>query len=150
MSEQENLFTFTEMAKELLESRGPIKGEEKEEYIEDLAISEPEFMKYLQEFLSGQYTLEEGHQDQMLQSISNSLFNGFKLSDKQINSFKARCSKYLDCIRKKEPLCEPEISKREGAEVVQLFRELREDFRHLTKSEKDVVESIAGFFSATV
>lgn len=137
---------FEQSSKELLSKSFNQTKDELQFYVEDLSLTEPEFVKYLEEFLAGEFTLVSKEQDEMLTSISEVLFAGKKLTKKQIDVFKSRCSYYLDLIRKKEELKEPTFIRKSGDEVLVLFENLEDNQKDFSTREKRIITDIAEYY----
>lgn len=91
------------------------------EYLEELEVEEPEFMKAVNEFRGGNFTLVGGAQDAVLESIAGQVMGGRPPTTKQIAFFRSRTRWYLSEKSQGRQLRTPESCRRRGSDVVSLL-----------------------------
>jgi len=131
----------------LMDKKHIITPEDKAEYLEDMSIQHPEFMKCLQEYLSGAFTLDSGEQDPMLESISSAFMDARQLSEKQRVAFRNRCAYYCELRSGGHPLIDKISTNRTDEDVKELFNVFEENKKLFSSKEREFFSSLQSFFA---
>ena len=116
-------------------------------FMDELSVKHGEFVKCMEEFTAGHFTLDNGREDEMLASITSQVMDDEKFpSEKQVSAYRFRCDHYIVCRRTGEPLIEPITLRRSGAEVSSVMSFLLKSVKSLGEREQEAVTSMSKFY----
>jgi hypothetical protein len=81
---------------------------------EEFFAEHPDWKNHIREFKAGHFILENGKQDELLQSIADQWDRRGSVSEKQMRAFIGRCAYYCEEKMKGNPLTTPEDKRRRG------------------------------------
>jgi hypothetical protein len=116
--------------------------------LEGFSIENPAFSRTLNDFRSGLFTLDNGDQDPILESIASQVLDkGNNPSEKQITFFSNRTVWYTQRRLGGQPLVLPDSLRKEEANVRPLLDEVLDEDSSLSDKDRVMVKSFSEFCS---